>query len=125
MGLGGALGAVARWWLASLIAPSAAFPVGIAAVNLCGCLLIGFLFPYTMEKGLAPAMRLGIVTGFIGAFTTFSTWEDGTYGLLVHGAPLLAGSYLLVSLTGGLACVAIGAALAQRLTDSTRRRKSA
>ena len=113
--MGGAVGALARWQLSAAIAPTAAFPLGILVVNLSGCLLLGFLFPYTLATELAPNVRLGIVTGFIGAYTTFSTWEDGTLALFRHGAPGVGAAYLAASFAGGLVCTVVGLAIARRV----------
>lgn len=118
--VGGGLGALARWWLGDGLAPAAAFPVGILVVNLIGCLLIGLLFPYTLDVDLNPDLRLGVITGFIGAFTTFSTWMDGTYGLLAHGETITALAYLTASLLGGLLCTLAGMGLAGALAASRR-----
>ena len=116
--IGGALGALARWKLSAAIAPTASFPLGILVVNLSGCLLLGFLFPYTLARELAPDLRLGIVTGFIGAYTTFSTWEDGTLTLFRHGALGVGAAYLAASFMGGLVCTVAGMAVARRILAS-------
>jgi CrcB protein len=113
--VGGALGALARWQLAAWIAPAATFPWGILVVNLSGCLLLGFLFPFSAASNWPAEVRLGAVAGFIGAYTTFSTWADGTVGLLRHGLPTLAFAYLVASLLGGLLCTIAGMALARRV----------
>lgn len=113
--IGGALGAVARWELSGILAPHAAFPVGIFVVNLTGCLALGFLQTYAMESQWSPELRLGVTTGFLGAYTTFSTWQEGVMLLGRHGDPGLAAFYLLVSLVGGLGMAAVGMAGARRL----------
>lgn len=109
--LGGALGASARYGLTLLslrfFGPN--WPVGTWAANLLGCFLIGLAIPLlTVDR-----TRLILVMGFLGAFTTFSTysaetltlWESGRIGLAVANA---LGSVLL-----GLAAVAAGLALAR------------
>lgn len=114
--LGGAVGALARWGLFLWILPRAVFPLGVLVVNLSGCLLLGFLFPYTLETELDADLRLGIVTGFLGAYTTFSTWEAGVHALSAGGHWPLAGAYLAASLAGGVLCTLCGMALARRLS---------
>lgn len=111
--IGGALGALARWGLAAALLPHAAFPVGILVVNLSGSLGLGWAFPYTLQTEWDPDLRLGLVTGFFGAYTTFSTWLAGTRALATHDG-LLAVTYVAVSLVGGLLCAVAGMALAQR-----------
>jgi len=109
--LGGALGASARYGLAlaslHLFGPN--WPVGTWAANLLGCFLIGFAVPLVAVD----RTRLIFVMGFLGAFTTFSTysadtiaiWEEGRIGLAVVNA---VGSVVL-----GLVAVAAGLALAR------------
>lgn len=122
IGLGGALGALARWWLGTALLPAATFPLGTLIANLSGCLLLGLLFPYTLETALNPDVRLGIVTGFIGAYTTFSTWESGMYGLLAQGHTATGLTYLAVSIVGGLLCTVAGMALAREMVAARKRR---
>lgn len=115
--LGGALGALARWGMEVAIWPRADFPVGILIVNLSGSLLLGWLFPRTLDWGMPPDIRLGIVTGFFGAFTTFSTWLAGTMGLATGAHAGLAFLYVAVSLVGGVICALAGTAVARWMAD--------
>ena len=123
--LGGALGALARWGLFLWILPRAAFPLGVLVVNLSGCLLLGFLFPYTLETQLDADLRLGIVTGFLGAYTTFSTWEAGVHALSAGGRWPLAGAYLAASLVGGVLCTVAGMSVARRLSGGPEAQSAA
>jgi len=114
--VGGALGALARWRLSLWLDPGAAFPVAILAINLSGAFVLGWLVRFAESGGIGPDLRLGLVTGFLGAYTTFSTWEAGVFALAGGGRGLLALGYLAASLVGGLACAAAGMAVAgQRL----------
>ncbi|HKI60704.1 MAG TPA: fluoride efflux transporter CrcB [Mariprofundaceae bacterium] len=90
---GGAAGAVMRWLMASGIQKMAggAFPWGTFAVNALGSLLLGFLFVWLIERSTAgELMRLAITVGFLGAFTTFSTYSLESVRLLQEGAIGLA-----------------------------------
>ena len=113
--LGGALGTLARWGLEVALLPHAALPLGTLAANLSGSFGLGWAFPYTLQVGLNPDVRLGVVTGFFGGFTTFSTWMAGTAALAGHSAGLAA-VYLVVTLFGGVACALAGMALSRRAT---------
>ncbi|NNF57755.1 MAG: fluoride efflux transporter CrcB [Rhodothermaceae bacterium] len=107
--VGGAVGAVARYGvgLLALRVSATGLPLGTWAVNLVGSFLIGLTLPFLMARG-SDEWRLALVVGFLGAFTTFSTfsldtlvlWENGRPGWAVLNA---AGSVVL-----GLACVALG-----------------
>ena len=91
--LGGAAGAVLRWLMASGVQKMAggAFPWGTFAVNAVGSLLLGFLFVWLIERStVSELMRLAITVGFLGAFTTFSTYSMESIRLLQEGALALA-----------------------------------
>lgn len=107
----GAAGALARYGLDGLItrrAPSA-FPWGTLAVNLSGCFLLGFVFTLTTEQlTTAPWLRSAVTIGFLGAYTTFSTWSFETYRLVEDGALGLAAANALGSLAAGLVAVYLG-----------------
>jgi len=91
--IGGAAGAVIRWLLASGVQKMAggAFPWGTFAVNALGSFLLGFLFVWLIERSTASELiRLAITVGFLGAFTTFSTYSLESVRLLQEGAFSLA-----------------------------------
>jgi len=91
--LGGAAGAVLRWLMASGVQKLAggAFPWGTFAVNALGSLVLGFLFVWLIERStLSELARLAITVGFLGAFTTFSTYSFESIRLLQEGALALA-----------------------------------
>lgn len=90
---GGAAGAVMRWLMASGIQRMAggAFPWGTFVVNALGSFLLGFLFVWLIERSSASElMRLALTVGFLGAFTTFSTYSLESIRLLQEGAFTLA-----------------------------------
>ncbi|MCB1670693.1 MAG: fluoride efflux transporter CrcB [Gammaproteobacteria bacterium] len=98
--LGGALGAVCRYWLVTLAEHhnSSLFPVGTLTVNVLGSLLIGILFVLLTEKIQAAAyLRPLLQIGFLGALTTFSTFSLDTLLLMQQGMVLPALSYITLS----------------------------
>ncbi|MDQ6996071.1 MAG: fluoride efflux transporter CrcB, partial [Mariprofundus sp.] len=91
--IGGAAGAVMRWLMASGVQKmtGSAFPWGTFAVNALGSFLLGFLFVWLIERSTASELlRLAITVGFMGAFTTFSTYSLESVRLLQEGAFSLA-----------------------------------
>ena len=97
--LGGALGASARYWLASWLNTSdSRLPVGTLSVNVFGSLLMGVAFVLIMEKArLSPEMRPLLMTGLLGGFTTFSTFSLEAVTLLNEGQISAALIYILLS----------------------------
>jgi CrcB protein len=116
--IGGALGSVARFWVGSAIGSRMGFkfPYGTLVVNITACLVIGFTLTYLGRRAdLNQAWRFFIPIGFIGAYSTFSTYEWETFSTLRSGAFLLAALYAGGSLILGLAATWAGAALADIL----------
>jgi fluoride exporter len=116
--LGGALGSIARYWVGSTVAGRMGirFPYGTLLVNLTACLIIGFSLTYLGRRAdLNPAWRFLIPVGFIGAYSTFSTYEWETLSTLRSGAFFLAALYALGSLILGLVAVWGGSLLADVL----------
>lgn len=118
IGLGGALGSVARYWVGSTIAGriGAKFPYGTFVINITACVVIGFTLTYMSKRAeLNPAWRYLIPVGFIGAYSTFSTYEWETLSTMRSGAFALSALYALGSLILGLAAVWGGSVLADML----------
>ena len=116
--VGGALGAVARMLLASAIQTAwpSRLPWGTNVVNLTGCLLLGLLIgTMAARPQLSPAWRSFGAVGVLGAFTTFSTFEAETLGLLQRGDAGAALINVLLSVTAGLAAVWAGQSVARML----------
>jgi fluoride exporter len=114
--VGGALGAIARYWVGSAIASrlGAKFPYGTFVINISACIIIGFSLTYLGKRAeLNPAWRYLIPTGFVGAYSTFSTYEWETLSSLRDGALSLAALYAIGSLVVGLVAVWGGAVLAE------------
>ncbi len=90
----GAFGALARYGLVNLIG-GRLFPWGTLAVNILGSCLMGVLYVLIMEKSvLPPAMKPLLMTGFLGAFTTFSAFSLEAWELLDRGEPVQAMIYI-------------------------------
>lgn len=109
---GAAVGAVARYLLGAWITARAGghFPYGTLTINLIGCLLIGVILTLAAEHiKLSETLRLLLVTGLLGGFTTFSSFGYETFSLLVRGQLAAALAYVLLSVAGGLLCVVGGA----------------
>ena len=88
LALGGALGAIARYWMTSGLNQSSqiAFPLGTLSVNVLGSFFIGGLYIYLSERPeLSEAYRHFLITGFLGALTTFSTFSLETLLLIEQG----------------------------------------
>jgi fluoride exporter len=103
--VGGALGSIARYWVGSSIAGRMGikFPYGTLIVNLTACVIIGFSMTYLSRRAeLSPAWRFLIPVGFIGAYSTFSTYEWETLTSLRAGAFAIAALYAIGSLILGL-----------------------
>lgn len=116
--LGGALGSIARYWVGSSIAGRMGirFPYGTLVVNLTACVIIGFSLTYMGKRAdLNPAWRFLIPIGFVGAYSTFSTYEWETLTTLRSGAFFLACLYAVGSLVLGLAATWGGAMLGEIL----------
>ncbi len=114
--IGGMLGAVSRYGLAGWIsdATQGRFPYGTLAVNVIGSFVIGFFLTLALERfSWSPELRVFFTVGFLGAFTTFSTFSYETVELLREGAYALAAANMGLSLFGCLAATFAGIALAK------------
>lgn len=113
--LGGALGCTARYALTRFIGQfsPASFPYGTWVTNLLGCLFIGFLGAVIVRNHLPSQLRLLLITGFCGGFTTFSTFAYESLHLLRTGAWLSFVIYATLSLWMGIAGVWLGEKLGE------------
>jgi CrcB protein len=92
------------------------FPYGTLVINITACLIIGFSLEFLNHRAeLSPSWRFLVPIGFVGAYSTFSTFEWETFSNLSHGTFWIAVSYVAVSLISGLISVAIGVSLAKTL----------
>jgi fluoride exporter len=112
--LAGASGAVARYVVHSLVQSRVRglFPLGTVVINLSGSLVLGFLAGLVIYHGMDPDVRTIVGTGFLGGYTTFSSYSYETLGLVEDGAPVAALGNAIGSVVAGLAAAAAGLALA-------------
>lgn len=114
--LGAIAGAPLRYLLSGKVqdvAP-ASFPYGTLVINVTGCLVIGLLLTLAEDRELlSREARLLLVTGFLGSYTTFSTFGWETYALLRDNEVARASGNVLLSVFGGLLGVWAGAAIAR------------
>lgn len=112
VGLGGALGSSARYVISTLIQEnsSSGFPFGTFAVNIIGCLIIGFLIGYSIHRPdtLSEQSRFLLSTGFCGGFTTFSAFSAETFSLIDKGEITTAMIYVILSVVVGLLATGLG-----------------
>lgn len=108
---GGALGALARHGLMSFVERRSlsTFPWDVFVVNMSGCFLVGLVVSALVDRHEVPAwIRVGLVLGFIGAYTTFSTFAQDLYDLRLAREYLLAAADLVGSVVLGVLAVAAG-----------------
>ncbi len=115
--VGAVLGANLRYAVGLLAVErfGAGFPYGTLFINVSGSLVIGFFLALALERlTIPPLWRLFFVTGFLGSYTTFSSYTFEAAALLREGAYGSGLLYLLGSVAGGLAAVLLGIALAEQ-----------
>jgi len=117
VGLGGFVGANARFVVARLVGAlfETRFPLGTFIINMSGSFLLGVLGAIIAQKVMphSEALRLALGVGFLGAFTTFSTFEFETHALFDDGSWLTATTNMFASLFVGLVAVRAGIVLAK------------
>jgi len=114
--IGGALGSLARYWVGSTIADrmGTRFPYGTFVINITACIIIGFSLAFLGRRSeFSPALRFLIPVGFVGAYSTFSTFEWETFSSLQAGAFLIAALYVVLSFFLGLVGVWCGVLIAR------------
>ena len=108
--IGGAIGSVCRYLLSGMNVAS--WPWGTFIVNILGSLLIGFLLGLVSKGIVSPDMKLLLVTGFCGGFTTFSTFANESFGMMKAGDALQMALYVGASVVIGILAVWAGMKLA-------------
>jgi fluoride exporter len=110
VGIGAVLGAWLRWWLAGTLNASLPnLPLGTLAANLVGGYLVGLVIgSLETVQAVHPQLRLFLVTGFLGALTTFSTFSAEAVELLQHGRYGWAFAHSASHLLGSLALTFLG-----------------
>ncbi|MBP1950151.1 fluoride efflux transporter CrcB [Virgibacillus litoralis] len=102
VGIGGMVGASGRYGISILFWTNTSFPYATLIANLLGCFLLSFLLHHdSIKRKLSPEVFAALGTGMIGSFTTFSTFAVETVELF-DSSILLAGSYIVLSVIGGL-----------------------
>lgn len=118
IGAGGFAGAVARYAMDGWISGAApgAFPWGTFAINLSGSFALGLLFALSAERALlSPDVRAPVMIGFLGAFTTFSTYTLESVRLLESGSWALGLLNIFGSVVAGVGAAVLGLALGRTL----------
>jgi fluoride exporter len=116
--IGGTLGCWARYAQTNLVQAALGrdFPFATMSINVIGSFLMGFLFIVTLERlMIPPSVRVGVLTGVIGGYTTFSTFEMETLLLAENGEFFKAVLYVVLSVVIGFAAAFGGAYVARNL----------
>lgn len=119
----GFLGAVTRAVLGKLMQTGfdIPFPVGTLVINLTGCFVLGFFLNITIERlAINPRLRLAVGTGFLGAYTTFSTFAVESINLFRTGPPWLALIYIFSTSFGCVVLAWVGVVFSRAITKRDR-----
>lgn len=112
---GGGLGAVARWSLGGFVFHHTAnwkFPLGTFIVNVLGCLVAGIVAGLIIKQDMfSSSMRLFLLTGLLGGFTTFSAFGVECMYLIRRGDFTIAGAYIVLSVAAGVGGLMLAAVL--------------
>lgn len=107
MAIAGALGAVTRYGIGSAVGAKD-FPWATLPINLAGSFALGFVLRFGELRGWSDLTTIGLGIGFLGAFTTFSTFSVETQTMLRDGRAAAAALYVGTSVVGGVAMAALG-----------------
>ncbi|WP_404451887.1 fluoride efflux transporter CrcB [Virgibacillus necropolis] len=111
--IGGFFGAISRFALGEWIHTNNGFPLGTFLINLIGCFILGWFLTFVSQKEkISPEFTLLIGTGFIGSFTTFSTFSVVALNLFQKGLLLMGILYVLATTVLGLVLAYLGRKLA-------------
>jgi CrcB protein len=116
--LGAGLGGLSRWWIGSYVQSftASAFPVGTLAVNASGCLAIGILAALSVSWLQREDVRLGLIVGVLGGYTTFSSFALESLKMMNDGHWGRAALYILLSNALGLLAAWAGMGLGRTLS---------
>ena len=116
--IGGVLGCWARYAMTNLVQAvyGREFPYATLSINVLACFLMGFLFVETLERmTISPLLRIGILTGFLGGFSTFSTFAMETLLLAEQGDAGKSALYVALSIVLGILATFGGSFIARTL----------
>lgn len=112
--IGGCLGSIVRYTMGLLMPTDDQFPIMTLIINLLGCFVLAYFFTLIMKRGtFNPQIQLAVGTGLIGSFTTFSTFSVETLQLVQDHHYYWAGSYVLLSVVGGIGFAFLGVFVAR------------
>jgi fluoride exporter len=112
--LGGFLGALTRYGIGEWIQTNKGFPVATLLINLLGCFFLGWFLTFiTNKKNIKPELTLLIGTGFIGSFTTFSTFSVESILLFQNGEAAYGVLYIFISIIFGILMAYFGLKFAE------------
>ncbi|BAU28612.1 camphor resistance protein CrcB [Aneurinibacillus soli] len=125
VGIAGVAGALLRYLLGMWIqGVGTGFPFPTLLINLTGSFLLAFFYTWTAQRfPVHPYVRTAIGTGFVGSFTTFSTFSYETLHLIQHGQIASAAGYVIISLLGGYVAAVLGIRLAARPQETKQERQ--
>jgi len=115
--LGAALGGLVRYVVGSAVMQrfSGRYPLGTLVVNITGCFLIGVLLPFLTERGEPrPNLRLFVIVGVLGGYTTFSSFAWETFQAIDEGSPWIGFANVTLSVILGYLAVWCGSLLVRR-----------
>lgn len=112
--LAGAAGVLCRYGIGVAIG-GRSFPWTTLGINLTGSLLLGFVVAFSTERGWSSASTLPITIGFLGGYTTFSTFSYEAFKLIDDDRAAAAAAYIVGSVLGGVLLAAAGFAAARRI----------
>lgn len=118
VGIGGFFGAIVRYWIDGWISTRyrGDFPLATFVINVSGCFALGFFMAVAVDRlALDPRLRLLVAVGFVGAYTTFSTFEYETERLASAGGAWIAAANVALSVAVGFLAVWIGNRIAVKL----------
>ena len=118
LGIFGGMGCVARYMVSGWVYNFAgkALPYGTLAVNVLGSLALGLIMEGSLRSTLlSPELRFGLTVGFMGGFTTFSTFSYETVRLLEEGSMVAAGANILLNVTVCIVAALVGIYLARQM----------
>jgi fluoride exporter len=114
IGIGGFLGAISRFVMGEWLHTDHGFPIGTLVVNLIGCFVLGWFLAFVKRRVVRSKVNFLIGTGFLGSFTTFSTFSVESINLIENGQVLFAASYVLATIIAGILFSYIGFNLGNR-----------